>query len=105
MLPHACVKNLLVTDALESDSGHVAVDVNEVEVGHSRVAHGLARRPGLKLFDGTGPGVRVDGQDLVGLELVAFAADAAAKAGFFCQSDELLQQRVVCFHLALLVGL
>ena len=83
----------------------MAVDVHQVEVGNCRVAHGLARRSGLELLHWAGPGVGVNGQDLVRLELIALAADAAAKAGLFGQSNELLQERVVGLHLTLLVGL
>ena len=85
--------NLLIADALKPDCGHVTVDMDQIEVGHRRVSHRLPRHTRLKLFNGTRPGVRVNGQDFVRLELVALAADATAKAGFFGETDKLLQQR------------
>ena len=97
--------NLLIADALKPDCGHVTVDMDQIEVGHRRVSHRLPRHTRLKLFNGTRPGVRVNGQDFVRLELVALAAEATAKAGFFGETDKLLQQRIVCLDLALLVSL
>ena len=98
-------KCLLIADPLKSDRGHVAIDMDEVEMGDRAVAHSFSRSNGLKLLHRTRPGVGVNGQDLVRLVFVALAADAAAEPGLFRESNKLLEERIVGLHLAVLVGL
>lgn len=68
---------------------HMAVDMDDVEMRHGRISDSFPRL-GFVLFDAATFRERVYAENLVRLEFVTFAANAADEAGLFAEFFHLL---------------